>query len=63
MSKATTESEVSAAGAVYAFPVAAYTAPRFRSTVGADQIAAPAGAQSRVPCEFVPLGLGSSGIV
>ncbi len=42
--------------------MAAYTTPRLASIVGDDQIAAPAGPDSVVPSEPVPLATGSSGM-
>ena len=58
-----TPSLVSAAGNVYASPVATYSAPRVASIVGADQTAAPAGPHICVPTEFFFVGRGFSGMV
>src|SRR5262245_16054036 len=62
-SNAMTASDVSAAGWVYASPVATYTAFRFTSTVGEDQIAAPAGPHCWTPIEFFFVGFGGSAMV
>src|SRR5712691_10112871 len=48
-SKATIASAVGCAGALYVFPVPAYTTPRFASTVGADQMPTPDGPHSDTP--------------
>ena len=54
---------VGCCGSVYMLPVAAYTACRFTSTVGDDQMPAPAGPQRVVPPAFLPIGLASALIV
>src|SRR5262249_57739613 len=47
---------------VYELPVPTYSAPGFRSSVGEDQMAAPAGPYNCVPAAFFRCGLGSSGM-
>src|SRR6188472_4331077 len=62
-SSATTASLDDVAGALYAFPVATYRERRAASTVGADQMPAPAGPHSGVPAVLVPRRCGDSAIM
>src|SRR6185295_16569631 len=59
-SNAITASEPRAAGSVYAFPVATYTARRFRSIVGDAHTPAPAGPHNCVPFDVFFSGTGAS---
>src|SRR5215471_17268427 len=63
MSNATIASEVTATGSVVLLAVVTYTRCAFTSTVGDDQMPAPAGPHSCTPWLFLRVGLSSSVIV
>src|SRR5262252_8884145 len=63
MSKAMIASEVAATGSAVLLPVVTYTRCFFTSTVGDDQMPAPAGPHSCTPRLFLRMGFGSSVMV